>query len=244
MKNKFIIILLSVILYSTGHAQDLNNPQKIGQLSRNQAVGKGLQIPDTTCAQGVLTSFNLVSLRFLGSDGITYQLTIGDSLPGLPYTIPHCGIYGGDPNGDHTMFELENNATFGTHPPHYWVAGRISNNMTNSVHYTISGDTVVDIHTEDSLDTYNLHYRWSSGGFWVYSGGTNTNAAGYALDVNGAALNFTGGITPAKLDSVQLISVAAANPPVGTMYFCTDCHSNSGNGLIAIYVSGSLWRKL
>ena len=78
----------------------------------------------------------------------------------------------------------------------------------------------------------------------MYSGGGVINSAGYALDTNGAALNFTGGVTLDKLDSVQLISVAAASPPVGTMYFCTDCHSNSGNGLIAIYVSGSLWRKL
>ena len=179
-----------------------------------------------------------IDLHRIAANGVNYYITMSDTIPGLPYHIPHLGLFAGPALGMHSFFEMEDNTTFGTHPPLFTVEGVIDNQ--GSTHFTVSCDTAVDIHTQDTLNTFNLHYHFGAAGLSLFSGGSYSGATGLKLDANQTALDIVGGFVPAVLDSVQLIAVAS--PALGQIYFCSDCSSNAGNGLNAQW-TGSLWRK-
>lgn len=88
MKKRFLVIMLIMAAFAV-NAQTLYNTQIIGQTTRNQKVGKGLEITDTLLPKGVvqlanyknggdsvLTTDNTGKLKFVASGVQTFSIKV------------------------------------------------------------------------------------------------------------------------------------------------------------------------
>lgn len=90
MIKRIFFLLISVFLSVFILAQNLGNPQTIGQTTRNQKVGKGFQVEDTLLAKGLVRITNLsnatsndTNVIVANSNGIFYKIGKQSFLSGI-----------------------------------------------------------------------------------------------------------------------------------------------------------------
>ncbi len=92
-----------------------------------------------------------VNFKFVGADGIPYYFTMSDTVPTLPYSIPHILLSQGDPIYLHSVLALDNNTRTGDDSLNA-IIGLVDNSGTTNnvlkatpnqigIQTTLSGDT-------------------------------------------------------------------------------------------------------
>jgi len=85
-----LLVGMACFLSFKGHAADLHNVQTIGQKNRNQAVGQGLQVGDSSLCKGAFEADSTVKLPGLHTDVSATQI-IGRNGANSNVGIAPCG---------------------------------------------------------------------------------------------------------------------------------------------------------
>ena len=188
------------------------------------------------------------SQRFVGDDGILYELSANDTINSIGQDFyPHVAMMAGPASGLHSIVSLENINYKSNGSPYFAVFGVIDN--SGPLKYAITADTTYIRITASTSQGERSRYSFSHNG--VYFSNENNGTGYFQTSMGGQpgynlTLDATGDTAtwqPSAYTVSDSVSIYNTAPAVGSSYFCHNCSGNNIPGRVVVFTPAG-WRRL